>query len=376
MTWCVVAALALVAALVPAVTFHRNQRLYAPPPSPEPGERLPAVSVLIPARNEARVIGDCLAAALASERIEFEVVVLDDGSTDETAAIVKGLAERHVRLRYEPAPPLPAGWCGKQHACAVLAELARHDVLVFLDADVRLTPRGLVRSVAFLQRSGADLVSGVPRQVTRTLAEHLVVPLIHFALLGLLPLWRMRASTHPAYGSGCGQLFVARRAAYRAAGGHGAIRASLHDGLQLPRAFRRAGLRTDLFDATEVAACRMYRGAGEVWRGFAKNATEGLAAPRLIVGVTVFLLLGQVLPAALLLAGLTGALPPAALALAMAANVAAYYPRVAAVDRFAQPVAGALLHPLGVLVLLAIQWWALARRVLGRGSDWKGRRYG
>ena len=96
----------------------------------------------------------------------------------------------------------------------------------------------------------------------------------------------MRRSRHPAYGAGCGQLFLARREAYETAGGHAAIRATLHDGVKLPRAFRAAGLRTDLFDATDVASCRMYRNAGEVWRGLAKNATEGLAAPGKIVPAT------------------------------------------------------------------------------------------
>jgi hypothetical protein len=128
--------------------------------------------------------------------------------------------------------------------------------------------------VAFLEASGAALASGVPCQLTHTLGEHLIVPLIHFFLGGLLPFHRMRASTHPAYGTGCGQLFIARREAYEAAGGHAAIRTTLHDGLQLPRAFRAAGYMTDLFDATPVATCRMYTGFSEVWHGFAKNATE------------------------------------------------------------------------------------------------------
>jgi len=85
----------------------------------------------------------------------------------------------------------------------------------------------------------------------------------------------MRRSQHPAYAAGCGQLFLARRSAYEAVGGHAVIRASLHDGITLPRAFRAAGFWTDLCDMTEIATCRMYRSAGEVWRGLAKNATEG-----------------------------------------------------------------------------------------------------
>ena len=112
----------------------------------------------------------------------------------------------------------------------------------------------------------------------------------------------MRRSRHPAYAAGCGQLFLARRSAYEAAGGHAAIQASLHDGITLPRAFRAAGFRTDLCDLTEIATCRMYQTAGDVWRGLAKNATEGWHRPRMILPATAILLGGQVLPLVLLAA--------------------------------------------------------------------------
>lgn len=314
-------------------------------------------------------------AALASRGVDLEVVVLDDQSEDRTAAIVREVAARDPRVRLETAPPLPAGWCGKQHACAVLAGHARNPVLAFVDADVRLAPAGLARSAAFLEASGADLVSGFPRQKTVTFLERLLLPLIHFVLLGFLPVGRMRKTRHPAYGAGCGQLFLVRREGYERAGGHAAIRTSLHDGIMLPRAFRRAGLATDLFDATDVASCRMYRSAAEVWRGLGKNATEGLASPGKIVVFTALFLLGQVLPPVLLLLALTGAAPSSVLIPAALGTLAVYLPRLAAVRRFRQPLDGALLHPLAILVFLAIQWTALGRKALGLPAGWKGRTY-
>jgi hypothetical protein len=331
--------------------------------------------VLIPARNEEAAIGAAVEAALASGGMGLEVLVLDDGSSDRTAEIVAGLAARDPRVRLETAPPLAPGWCGKQHACATLARLARHPVLVFVDADVRLAPDGLARATAFLKTSGAGLVSGVPRQETGTFLERLLIPLIHFILLGFLPIARMRRSPHPAYGAGCGQLFLARRDDYERAGGHAAIRASLHDGIGLPRAFRRAGIATDLFDATEVAVCRMYHNAGEVWRGLGKNATEGLASPGKIVPVTVLLLTGQVLPPLLLALALLGLTAPLAGWIALAATLASLSPRLTAAARFRQPLDGALLHPLAIGIFLAIQWAALGRRLLGRPEAWKGRTY-
>ncbi|HKV10035.1 MAG TPA: glycosyltransferase [Thermoanaerobaculia bacterium] len=367
------AVIAALCALLPALVFWRNLRLFAPPPQSTPGR--PAISVLIPARNEEGAIGGAVEAALASTEVDLEVVVLDDQSEDRTAEIVRAIAARDPRVRLETAPPLPAGWCGKQHACAILARHARNPLLLFVDADVRLAPSGLARAAAFLDASGADLGSGFPRQETVTFLERLLIPLMHFILLGFLPMARMRQSRHPAYGAGCGQLFLARREGYEKAGGHAAIRGSLHDGVALPRAFREAGLATDLFDATDVASCRMYRNAGEVWRGLAKNAVEGLASPGKIVPVTALFLLGQVLPPVLLVLAITGVLPLAVLAPAAVGTLAVYLPRLAAARRFRQPVDGALLQPLGILVFLAIQWTALGRKLLGRPAGWKGRTY-
>jgi hypothetical protein len=330
--------------------------------------------VLIPARNEERSIAAAVESALASKGVELEVLVLDDHSNDATADRVKEIARRDPRVRLLAGAPLPPGWCGKQFACFQLAQAASHPRLAFLDADVRLAPDALARAAVFLESSDAALVSGVPRQETGTAIERLVIPLIHFILLGFLPLARMRRSVHPGYAAGCGQLFLTRRDAYDQIGGHAAIRASLHDGLTLPRAYRRAGLRTDLFDATDVASCRMYRGAGELWRGLAKNATEGLARPALIGPFTVLLLGGQVLPLAMLTWALL-ALDPWAIGLAAAATALMYYPRLASVGRFRQSLIGALLHPLGVLILLVVQWYALGRLLLGRPAGWKGRRY-
>jgi hypothetical protein len=367
----VLAVVAFGLAALSALLFLANLRLYRP--APQPGSSR-GVSILIPARNEERSIGAAIEAALASRGVDIEIVVLDDHSEDRTADIVGEIAAREERVRLENAPALPDGWCGKQHACHVLARHARHDLLLFVDADVRLQPDGLARMVAFLEMSGADLVSGIPYQETGTLLEMLLIPLIHFILLGFLPLGRMRASTHPAYAAGCGQLFLARRSAYEKSGGHAAIRASLHDGITLPRTFRRAGLRTDLFDATDVASCRMYRGAAEVWRGLAKNATEGLAHPRVILLFTILLLGGQVLPLLLLPFTLMSA-EPTAIALTSLALALAYLPRVAGMVAFRQPLTGTLLHPIGVLLLVIIQWYALGRAILGRPAAWKGRRY-
>ncbi|MCU1293126.1 MAG: hypothetical protein JWP08_1976, partial [Bryobacterales bacterium] len=289
---------AFVLAAIPAVLFAINVFLYQRPGAVSPSQRVP-VSILIPARDEERTIERCVEAALRSRNVDLEVIVLDDHSVDRTAAIVKQQAARDARVRLESAPPLPPGWCGKQFACSVLASLARNQTLCFIDADVRLSPDGLARMVSEMQARDAALISGFPWQETHTALEQLLLPLMHFLLLGFLPILGMRRSVHPSFGAGCGQIFVADRAAYFLAGGHAAIKNSRHDGITLPRAFRRAGLMTDLCDATPAASCRMYMDSREVWQGLLKNATEGIASPSRIIPFSFLLVLGQVMPVVL-----------------------------------------------------------------------------
>jgi hypothetical protein len=271
--------------------------------------------------------------------------------------------------------PLPEGWCGKQHACQQLADAARQPTLVFLDADVRVQPETIARGVAVLEQSSAGLVSGFPLQETPPVLGWLLLPLIHFVLLGFLPLGRSRSSLSPSLAAGCGQFFITSRLAYDRAGGHAAIRSSLHDGVMLPRAYRRAGLQTDIFDASDIAICRMYETSAEVFGGLAKNATEGIGSPRTILPFTLLLAGGQVLPfvlAGLMLTGLLSIGWPT-LVVAVACGLS-YLPRLLAVFRFRQRFTSSLFHPLAITLFLFIQWYALIRRWLGLSTSWKGRR--
>lgn len=376
MNWELLVTIALVLAAIPAVLFLVNLRFYRPlSKSSEQAGRPQALSVLIPARNEEGNIRATLEAALANLGCDFEVVVLDDHSTDATARIVREFSGRDPRVRLERAPALPAGWCGKQHACHVLGGQAKNPLLVFIDADVRLAPDALARMAGFMEaRPRVALASGVPHQELGTFSERLLLPLIHFVLLGYLPMAFMRWTKMAGFSAGCGQLFIARAEAYHATGGHANIRTTLHDGVKLPRLFRRAGFWTDLFDATDIATCRMYQTNGETWRGLGKNATEGLGAPGTIVPMTILLLGGQVLP--LLVLMLAPLLNSNVLPLAAVATALVYLPRLVGIWRFRQPVGSALLHPLGVMALLAIQWAALLRQWRGKPSEWKGRQYG
>lgn len=363
--------LCLAAAALPALVFFANLKHFKPPP-PVPAVLAPRISVLIPARNEEGSIAACLRSVQECTHVELEIIVLDDHSTDATAEIVQTIAKADPRVRLASAPELPPGWCGKQHACHVLSTFASHEIMTFLDADVRLQPEALARMAAFLDTSKAGLVSGFPRQETGTFLEKQLIPLIHWTLLCFLPLGRMRKDLRPGLGAGCGQWFMTTKAAYQKAGGHAAIKESLHDGVKLPRAYRKAGIMTDLCDVTDLATCRMYRTNSQVWMGLAKNAREGLGDPKLLPFFTVLFLLGHVIPLFIFLWGFSRfPFSLGTMYLSFFAIMFSNAPRYYAVFRFRQPYPPQ--HPLGILTLLAIQWYANVRYWLGRPVGWKGR---
>jgi hypothetical protein len=366
MTMTVLGFLVLALAALPAVMAAINLRMLMATPRRAPNAET-LVSILIPARNEEDKIGAALEAALASRCVSIEVLVMDDASSDRTAEIVNRFAEQDSRVRLLTAPSLEPGWTGKVHACHHLAQAARGDYLLFVDADVRLKPDGAAALAGHAGATGAALVSAVPRQITRTVGELLTVPTINLMLLGYLPMGVMRRSHDPGFGAACGQMLLAERQAYRATGGHAAIRHLLHDGIQLARLFRRKGFSTDLVLGYDLATCRMYRTLSEAWAGFSKNAHEGIATSKALPVWTALLLGGHVLPFALLPFA-PGAPVIAAALLSLAARA------LVTLATKENPLA-ILLHPFTVLVGMTIQWSSLLRIGAGRQAGWKGRLY-
>ena len=361
------------AALYAALTLL-NLAIFRAPHPPRPDDPLPRVSILIPARDEEANIAAALRGALAQESAAVEVIVLDDGSTDATADIVRRHAERDPRVRLVRGADLPSGWNGKQHACHQLARMASHPLLLFVDADVRLEADALARMASYMEGRRLDLVSGFPRQITGTLGEKIAIPQILVVLLGYLPFPFARLLPAPGLAAGCGQLMLVRAEAYRAAGGHAAFRDRMHDGLNLPRNVRASGGRTDILDATPIASCRMYDNWSDIWSGFSKNATEGMARPVALPVWTVLLGGGHVLPWLTLMLGLLADAGPA-VALSTLAIIAVLLARLALALVARQPLISVLLHPVGVIVTLAIQWSALMGARRGQQAVWRGRTY-
>lgn len=355
-------ALALSLALLNVLTWPRGRRAAA---------SQVAVSVLIPARNEQASIGPVVDAVLAQRHPIRELIVYDDGSTDRTPELLAA-RQGDPRLRVERGVPLPEGWVGKPHACHRLSELARGELLLFVDADVVLDPDAVGRVIGLLQDYRADLLTAVPAQVTGSFVERLVLPLLHLTYVAWLPLLLVHRTHDPRFLAANGQILAIRRQAYDAIGGFSAVRTEVVDDMAICRAAKRAQRRVVFADGATLGRCRMYGSATEVWRGFSKNLYEGLGeSPALLAFVlalysSAFILPYLLLPAALFAPALLG---PALVGVAL--NLAL---RLLLAWRYRHPLDSVLLHPVGVGVLLAIavNSWRWARR----GTiSWAGRTY-
>ncbi|HEV7204384.1 MAG TPA: glycosyltransferase [Jatrophihabitans sp.] len=345
--------LAVAGAVHAAVNARRLRR----PGAPATGV---AISVLVPARDEALVIDECVRHLIGQDGVA-EVIVCDDGSGDATAAVAAAAGARVIG-----GSPPPAGWLGKPWACAqlVAAADAGSEILVFVDADVHLRPGAVRAAAGLLQHTGLDLVSPFPRQVTVTPAERLVQPLLAWSWLTLLPLRVAERSSRPSLGAATGQFLAVRRSVLERAGGFGAVRDEVLDDLALLRAIKAAGGHGGVVDGTELAACRMYDGWPAVRDGYSKSLWAAFGSPVGAGAVVATMTLAYVVPP---LAALRGSRIGA---LGYAAGVAS---RVVAARRTrGRAFPDALAHPVSIVAFGALTLRSLREHARGT-LRWKGR---
>lgn len=243
-------------------------------------QKLP-VSVLVPARNEAATISSCVTSLLRQDYHHSEIIVLNDGSTDDTAEQLAALSALYPQLKVVHStedPPL--GWNGKSYACHRLASLAAGEWLLFTDADTIHTPESVRQGITQAMSLDVALLSAMPRQRTETWSERILVSFIidFLPLIGLdlRAVWRDSSNRVAANG----QYLLVHAASYREVGGHAAIGSELIDDFALANRFRSFGHRIALVDGTRMLSCRMYHTFGEVWDGFSKNLVLALESSR------------------------------------------------------------------------------------------------
>ena len=332
----------------------------------EPGNR-PAVSVLIPARNEEPNLAGCLDSALMRQGGVSEVLVYDDHSSDGTSGIVKGYAARDRRVRLIEATSLPGGWCGKTYACARLAEEAGGEWMIFLDADARLKDGAVGRMLEEARRRNVTMLSAWPALRLESFWEKALMPMLNYVVFTLFPAPLSLARKDASLGLAHGACILAERESYFAVGGHAAVRDQIFEDQRLAHLWRERGKRGLCLDGRDVVAVRMYRSFGEIWSGFRKNF---FPAFRRESSFWLFILLhSALLLGPFLLLAWTRAWPvwlAAACVLAQRALLAL---------RFKHPLWSVLLHPAAALILIAVglaSWWSCKS---GKGVEWKGRRY-
>jgi chlorobactene glucosyltransferase len=336
--------------------------------------RSPRVSVLVPARNEEVHIGDCIRSLLVQEYPDFEVVVLNDHSTDHTGEILAALASADARLRVLAGADLPREWLGKHWACQQLADASDAELLLFTDADTRHGPYSVLHGVAALEAEAADLLTAIPNEETVTWAERLIVPVMPWAILTFLPLTIAYRRPWRALSAAIGQYMLFRRSAYTRIGGHAAVRNDPVDDMALARRIKAEGLRWRLADATQNVRCRMYRKAGQVFEGLSKNLFAALGQRLLFfIGVWVWLAIVFLLPVAVLIAAVLGVPVPAVDARIALVGVALGLASWGISHlRFGFPLGLTLLYPITMLLALSIAVRSAILTLQGRAT-WKGR---
>jgi len=232
------------------------------------------VSVLLPARDEAGRITPTLRSLLAQEGLpDLEILVLDDGSTDGTGDVVRQIVGTDPRVKVIDGPddPPPPGWLGKSWACHRLSQEATGDVLVFVDADVDLTPRAIASTIHQMREAGLDLLSPYPRQVAVTPAERITQPLVVWSWVTALPIRITERSHYPSMAAAIGQFLVVDARAYRISGGHTAVADMIIEDVGVLRALKRHGFKGAPADGSAVASCRMYDSAEDIYAGYTKS---------------------------------------------------------------------------------------------------------
>lgn len=328
------------------------------------------VSVIVPARNEEANIRRCVESLLVQEYDDYEVIVVDDDSTDATAAIVAELASRDPRLRLVSAGPLPDGWLGKPWALFRGTATARGDVLLLTDADTSHNPRSISWAVTNLVGHDADFLSGYLEQEYGSFGEDIVVPTMYAAML-VVPFYLPSRASGSRTAFSIGQYVALRRAALDAVGGFAAVSDAITDDMSLAALLKEQGYAGVFLDAREAARCHLYRRYSDAFNGIKRSIYGAVGGHPVSAGIVIALVLGLIVGPAVWTAAsyvVLGFPGPAAFAAVLFGLTWA----IVLWDRRA-PLLTAPLYPAVFFNLLLILIASMLSTGFGQGAEWKGR---
>lgn len=321
-----------------------------------------SISILVPLRNEAENVNGVIHSLINQQGLhDFEVIALDDASTDRTRELLNDISDS--RLSVIDGAELPEGWLGKNFACHQLALRAHGEILVFVDADVRLSPYAVNNSIHAMRKWRWSFISPYPRQIAITFVERLAQPLLQWSWFATLPLRIAELASRPSMVVANGQFLIMTRAAYLQSGGHEAIKSEVLDDLELARSMIRSGFRGNVAEASAIAECRMYASASELLEGYAKSQWKAFGNPVGAVIASLILFMTCILPICVGVSGdIRGWYGYFAIALT----------RILVGLRTRSTLSSALLHPISAglwIYLIVLSWIRKANGTL----VWRGR---
>lgn len=323
-------------------------------------ERTESVTILIPVRNEAENIADLVLSLQAQQCLtKPEIIFINDSSTDETADKLQEAKDGGAQIKIINAPTLPEGWLGKPWALQQGYLQATGEVLVTLDADVRMTSTAIAQALAMLgERS---FVSPYPRQIAKTFSERLIQPLLQWSWMSTVPLRIAEKSSRTSLAVANGQFFLVEKNALDQIGGFSAIASQVLDDMELARALIASGAKGGVADGSSLAQTRMYKNFAEIKAGYGKSLWKAFGGKNGSFGAIVFLFLTGIAP---VIAWFTGN------PLGFVAYEFVVITRVLSAVRSRGRIIDSVLHPIScaILIYLIIYSWR-ARGVVA----WKGR---
>ena len=321
-----------------------------------------SVSILVPLRNEVNNASQVIESLLHHNHlIDYEVIALDDGSDDGTDKILQNIS--HPRFSYIQGKNLPHGWLGKNFACHQLALKSRGDILVFVDADVRLHSSAVNSSIHSMNKWSWSFISPYPRQIAISFIERLAQPLLQWSWFSTLPLRLAENLRKPSMIVANGQFFIVTKAAYIKSGGHESVKNEVLDDLELARALIKSGFKGHVAEASAIAECRMYSQGKELFEGYSKSQWRAFGNPLGALLATLLLILTSIFP---LLSGLSGNLN------GWFGYFAIVGTRILVGVKTRSTLSTAFLHPLSAalwIYLIALSWY----RKMNGTLMWRGR---
>jgi len=263
-------------------------------PEGEPDKK-PLLSILIPARNEEKSLPLLLEDLKQVTFPKIEIIVCDDNSTDNTPGFLKSSSKEMPGLRYFGGQELPAGWLGKNFACHQLAQQAKGDFFLFLDADVRVSEVMPAKAIQYMQRHNIDLVSVFPTQLMQSPGELITVPVMNWILLSLLPLPLVRLSRFSSISAANGQFMLFNADSYRKNNWHQTVKNEATEDIVISRLIKKQGGKVSTLTGGSDVFCRMYETSGEAISGFSRNVHQYFGGSRLVmIFFTITVLFGWI----------------------------------------------------------------------------------